>query len=611
MLEDLLPYFERELASLRELAAEFSERYPKVARRLQIGRDHCEDPHVERLLEAFAFLAARIHRKLDDDYPEIAQSFLQILHPDFLRPVPSATIVQLVQEPGSAGPRVRVPRHTALLSGPVQGTRCQFRTTADAELHPLRVARAGLTLTAASEHLSRTTTAAAAITVDLEPLERGGMEPPGPSGLRFFLDGDPALMALLYELLFFRLQEARASEPADPPRWSRTLPAGAVRCAGFGPAESLFGQDGRTFPGFRLLSEYFALPEKFLFLEASGLEGLPLEGGLRLTFLVSPYGTTERHLRLARTLCASTFRLGCVPAVNLFRHPGAPIRLDHRRFSYPVAADNRAPDAFEVHSIDAIRLLREEPSEEAACDVPPLHALRHGEAGPSRYYWHAVREPSRRLHDRGTDVEITLADLDFRPVRPGREVLSLELTCSNRDLPESLPFGGAARSQDAFSVPGHAQVRHAVPLRKPTASLRPPSGRGLQWRLVSLLCLNHLSLVSEGPGPLREALSLCDWTGSAAAARQIQGLAGVSARPATARVPGRASAAFVRGLEVRMDLDEACFVGGNFLLFAGVMERFLAHACHPNSFVNLSLGTLQQEGEVARWQNRLGDSPLI
>lgn len=615
MIEDLLPYYERELGHLRALAGEFAERYPKVARRLQVDLDHCEDPHVERLIEAFAFLAARIHRKLDDEYPEIAESFMEVLYPHFLRPVPSATILQMIPDTRETGIPgcYRVPRHAAVFAPPVQGLGCQFRTCSDVELWPLRVARARLELTRSSGHLQSLTSAQAVITLDLAAMGGAPIGSLGLDRLRFFLDGEPPLMHLLYELLFFRLQEVRASDGREDPARTVTLPPGSVRQVGFSAEDALIGDEARSFPGFRLLSEYFAFPEKFMFLEVAGLEAL--EGcadTLRLRFMVSPFGNSERHHRLVETLSAANFKLGCVPIVNLFRHPGTPIRVDHHQLSYPVTPDNRNMGFFEVHSIDAVTRVVDGHAEESTEEVPPFYCLCHASGGREpRFYWWATREPSRRLHDKGTEVELSLVDLDFRPVRPEAEILSLELTCTNRDLPASLPFGGGPGSRDAFALPGHPVVRYARPLRKPSPSLRLSSKRGLQWRLISQMSLNHLSMASQGPRCLQETLELYNFTGSAAAARQIQGLAGLTARPATARLPGRAFAAFVRGVEVEATFDEACYAGSGLFLFASVLERFLALSCPANSFVRFRMRTLQQEGEVAQWPPRAGETALI
>lgn len=617
MLEELLPYYERELSFLRGMAGEFAERYPKIARRLQIDGDQCEDPHVERLIESFAFLAARIHRKLDDEYPEITEAFIQVLYPHYLRPIPSATIIQFFtdqEKPEIAG-AYSIPRHHVVLSSEIQGVKCRFRTCFETTLWPLNLTSARLELTQNSEYLRRITPGAAVLTLDLSAQGNVNFAAMKLNKLRFFLDGNPPLMNLLYELLFTKVTGIRVSDGTDDPNRVVILPKEAVRPIGFEAEESLLDFDARSFSGYRLLSEYFAFPDKFMFFEIQGLNHPKLMHAgnkLRLQFVFSHYGDSERYTRLLQSLSAQNLKLGCVPVINLFQQAGEPIRVTHHQSTYPVQADGRKPGAYEVYSIDAVVRIERTGTQEASQEVPPFYSIHHfSTEGEQSYYWYATREHSARRHDKGTDVELALVDLEFRPARPDSEVLSLELTCTNRDLPESIPFGGAITASEGFTVPNHSVIKRAIPLRKPSPSLRPPSKRGLQWRLISHLSLNQLSLVSQGKEALQELLGLYNYTDSSAVTRQIHGIVGLEAKATTARLPGKEFSSFARGIEISMTFDETYYVGSNLFLFASILERFFAHFCAPNSFVRVRMFTKQQEGEVAQWPCRAGETALI
>lgn len=617
MLEELLPYYERELGYLRQMAGEFAVRFPKIGRRLQIDGDQCEDPHVERLIEAFAFLTARIHRKLDDEYPEITEAFIQVLYPHYMRPIPSATILQLSTDPEKteiAG-RYSIPRHHGVFSPETQGVKCRFRTCYDTELWPVTLTGAKLDLTQNSEYLRTLTSATAVITLDLTALGNLNFAAMKMDKLRFFLDGNAPLMHLLYELIFSKLIGVRISDGTDNATHVVMLPKDAIRPVGFEADESLLDFDARSFVGYRLLSEYFAFPDKFMFFEINGLNHPKLlhsGNGLKIQLLLSQYDETERHTRLLQTLCAQNFKLGCVPVVNLFQQAADPIRITNQQSTYPVVVDGRKPGAFEIYSIDSVIRIEKNSAQETHQEVPPFYSINHfsGE-GNQPFYWYATREQSIRKHDRGTDVELALVDLDFKPFRPDAEVLSVDLTCTNRDVPDAIPFGGASGANDGFTVPNHAVVKHAGLLRKPTPSLRPPSKRGLQWRLISHLSLNQLSMVAHGKEALQEVLGLYNYTDSMAMAKQIQGIVSVETRPMTTRIPGREFASFARGIEVAMTFDENYYVGSNLFLFASILERFFAHFCAPNSFVKFRMFTKQQEGEVSQWPPRAGETALI
>ncbi|OWY37128.1 type VI secretion system ImpG/VasA family protein [Xenophilus sp. AP218F] len=619
MLESLLPYYERELGHLRELSGEFALRYPKIAGRLQMEGDQCADPHTERLIESFAFLAARIHKKLDDDYPEVAESFLDVLYPHYLQPAPSATIVQFECDPvrPEIAKRYRVERGQQVLAPAIAGVACKFRTAYPVDLYPLSLKTARLELTSGSAYLRQLAPdAAAVLTLELETLNGLPIAGIGLERLRFFLDGEPPQMHLLYELLLANTLRVRAGDGSEDPARTRNLPPSSIQAVGFAADEGMLEYDERSFMGYRLLTEYFCYPEKFLFVDFTQLDKVAsrLEGGkLVIRLLLDKFPDSERHNKLLTQLGAQHLKLGCAPVINLFRQPGEPIRVTHQKSSYAVLADGRKQQAYEVIQIRQVVRVEKSGDGESSEDVPPFYATRHGsESQPPRFYWHASRQPSPRQNDKGTDVELHLADLAFNPVRPAAEVLSLDLLCSNRDLPEQIPFGGSQATQRTdFTLPGHAVVKRVRLLRKPSAAQRSPLGRAVQWRLISHLSLNYMSIVDSGVAALQEMLTLYNLADSAVNARQIQGIVAIASEAAVSRVTGRDFAGFVRGSDIRLRLDADYYVGGSVYLFASVLERFFALYCAPNSFTRLRVETTQNNEETLTWPARAGEALVI
>lgn len=614
MLEELLPYYEQELSFLRELSGDFAKRYPKIARRLQMDGAQCEDPHVERMIEAFAFLSARVQRKLDDEFPEITEGFLQTLYPHYTRPFPSATILQF--EPDPLKPELTgrhvIPRHHTVVSPSVQGVQCKFRTVYPVELWPITLDSARIELAQNSEYLRKLNPAAAAITLEFSTQGNLPFDQLGLDRLRFFLDGDAPLMHLLYELLLSGVSAIRVSDGSDDPSRVAKLSPQALQPVGFGPDDGILDYDARSFLGYRLLTDYFGFPDKFMFVDLTQLDHPALRhpgSKLRVQIFLDPFPDTERHSRLLKSFNAANLKLGCAPAVNLFQAAAEPIRVTHHQASYAVRPDSRKPLAYEVISIDSVVRVEKSGEREAAETVPPFYAIDHWSTGRTPpFFWYATREHSTREHDKGTDLDLMLADLDFRSARPEAEVLSLDLTCSNRDLPESLPFGG---DQGDFNIPNQALVKRVRVLRKPTPSLRAPAKRGLQWRLVSHLSLNYLSLVSQGREALQEMLGLYNLSDSQALLRQIQGIVAIESAPATTRISGPTFSGFVRGTDIRLTLDENYYVGSGLYLFTSVLDRFFALYCAPNSFSRLRVHGKQQPGVIAQWPARAGESVVI
>ncbi|WP_047394073.1 type VI secretion system baseplate subunit TssF [Chitinibacter sp. ZOR0017] len=619
MLDSLLPYYERELGLLRELSSEFGQRYPKIAGRLQIEGDQCEDPHTERLIESFAFLTSRIHKKLDDEYPEISASFLEVLYPHYLRPIPATTIVQFECDPArpEIAKRYQIERGQLVQAPAIQGVACKFRSSYPVNLYPLSLIDAQLNLTSSSPHLRRIAPDAAAIlTLTFNTHGNLPVNGIGLDDLRFFLDGEPALMHLLYEQLLANVSAVRVSDGSEDPALQRQLPASCIQPVGFGRDEGILEYDARSFLGYRLLTEYFSFPDKFLFIDITqlGAASQLIQGHqLTLDIMFKRWPDTERHARLRDSLQAHHLRMGCTPIVNLFVQQAEPIRVTHQKASYAVLPDARKQQAYEVIQIRKVTRVEKTGQDENCEEVLPFYALRHGQAEQgARFYWHASRESSPRQGDKGSDLELHLVDMDFQPVRPAAEVLSLELLCSNRDLPELIPFGGNQSGQHTdFQLPGHSVVKRVKLLRKPSSSLRAPAKRGLQWRLISHLSLNYLSLVDSGKNALQEMLGLYNLSDSAVNTKQIQGIAHITSAPAVTRITGKHFAGFARGTEINLTLSEEHFVGGSVYLFASVLERFFALYCAPNSFTQLKVHSQQHKEEIAAWPARAGEALVI
>ncbi len=605
MDDDLLAYYNGELTFLRELGAEFAESYPKVAARLLLDAEKCEDPHVERLLEGFAFLAARLRQKIDDEFPEITDALLGALYPHLRRPLPSMTVVQFVPgaDPLKLAGGFTIERGTRLNTRPVGGAPCRFRTAYPVTLWPVEVESARLN----PDRLDvpgRRPEVIAALHLGLKAAGGTSLGRLGLDRLRFYLDGEASVVRPLYELLFAgTCQVLLRGKGSGGAAEVVELPAGSIREVGFGRDEGLIPYPPSALPGYRLLQEYFAFPEKFLFFDVNGLGTLAgREWGDSVELIVA----FDRAPGTDLAVRPDHFRLGCTPAVNLFRKVAEPILVDQTRVEYRVVPDVHQPRATEVYSIDSVTCTSSFLAEPLA--LGPFHALGRPSADdPKRPCWYERRRPSARKGDGGTEIDLTFVDPGFRPTRPAAEVLTVHTTCTNRDLPARLPFGGGSGSDFEMETPG--PIDRVRCLRKPTAALRPPLGRGAQWALISTLSLNHLSLV-EGEGSLealRAILRLHDPAGVAANRQQVEGIVGVSSRRGTGRVNGGVGL----GVEVTIEFDETQYVGSGVLLLASVLERFLGTYASINSFSRLTATNSRREGILKRWPPRAGEKVLL
>ena len=614
-MEQLLPYYESELGYLRRNLRDFAERYPKIAGRLLISGEVCEDPHVERMIESFALLNARIAKRLDDDYPQFTEALFEVLYPHYLRPFPSCSIAHFdcsgvaKQQTGASV----IARGTALNTRPVRGSACTFRTVYPVTVAPLTLSRASFAaIIAAPDAVRAPPGASSSLSLSFtSDAEQAGAGQLGVPTLRLFIDGEPSFCAALRDALFMRGLAAWA-EADHNGRWV-ALPTLPIRAAGFDDDDALIDFPARSHAAYRLLTEYFCFPEKFNFFDVdlAALAAVLPPGARTITLHLALGGVRadSNTARMLGTLSTHNVLLGCTPVINLFRQRGEPIRLTHTTASYPVLADARRAFAYEVVSIDSVHLVRQTPQGETIVQFRPFYSLRHAQTPEQNgHYWAMRRDDTLMDRSPGFEAQISIVDIDFDPADVETDTLNLELTCSNRDLPALLPYG--QRGGDLF-LEGGSSARVISFLRKPSLSYRFERGHNAHWRLISHLALNHLSLAAGGVEALREMLALYDLPRSASSQRQIGGIAGIEQRPASAWLSGNPFTCLVRGVDVRLSIDEEAFVGSGIHAFAHILERFLALYVHANSFTKLVVISNKSGEDLLTCSPRSGDLSLL
>ncbi|MCW5651902.1 MAG: type VI secretion system baseplate subunit TssF [Ramlibacter sp.] len=563
MHKDLLEYYKRELAYLRTQGVDFSRRYPKIASKLAFHGAESIDPHTERLVESVAFLAARVHRDLDRDFPQIAAALLDNLCPSLVQPVPSMTVAEFKLDPtqGKVTAGYLVPRHTGLYASTPGGIQCRFRTAWDTRLWPVSVGEAKLT---GDSSLNLTLECEAE--ADFSELEI--------ESLRFHIQGDWMTAMPLYDLLVSGVASIQIrSESGQVHR----LGGDSWREIGYGEDEEVLPLRPNAQPAYGMMQEYFAFPRKFHFFELTNLRGKLGEGKSCDLALV-----LNRPQRNLQGVAADNFRLGCVPIVNLFQRTSEPILVDHRQYEYLLSADRQRGSTTEVHSI--LSVTASDPNADRPAVVPSFAAMSHISSGEDAVFWSTRREQSLRESISGTDVFLTFVDKDNVIDSPSEPVIYATMLCTNRRLAEQVPIGAK------MVVEGASQSLGVKCLYEPSAQRDPPLGSETLWRLVSLLTLNHQSLVdgSTGADQLREMLMLFA-SDSMRDHEQIRGVRELKAKSVTARVGGEAWRGYCRGTEVVLEYDDDAFVGGSPLLMSAVLARFFAMYTSVNSFVRLAV----------------------
>lgn len=616
MSESLDVWYQRELDYFRSTGAQFAERFPKIANRLSLSATGIKDPHVERLIQSFAYMNARTRHKLDDSFPELVDAMLGILYPHMLSPVPSMSIVGFSLNPGQ---KDQTNGHlleagTLIESERIRGYNCLFRTTYPVRLYPLETKAVRLLPRPFSGPESPCRSEAQSVLrFELKTFDpKKTLADYALSSLRFFVSiPNFEKAARLIELVLTQTLEVviTGANPSGP---AAVLPASMISPVGFGSDEAVLPQSPRTFPGYRLLSEYFVLPQKFLFFDINGLtpEILSRLGNtLEISVLLR-----EHVASLEAAVSSETVRLGCTPIINLFRRTADAVQLGYRTTEYRVVPDARSEESMEIYSIDSISL---DDQDGNVREFQPFYSVAHASSANETGYWHAVRRPGPVESDTGslrnpTEMYVSLVDSRFSPLRPGQGLLYSNLTCLNRDLPEEL-----AKQQDAEKIAleivgGRGPVSEIKCLVAPTPTLRRHMGRGNLWPLISQLSLNHLSLVETDDAVLavRELLALNDPKESAQTRNLIDGLKSISSEKCIQNING----AFARGTQINLLFEEDNFAGDSVFLFANVLNHFFSMYTSINSFTRVTATTRERKSrglESWKWPARTGKRNLI
>ncbi len=613
----LLRYYNQELRYLREMGGEFAREFPKIAGRLGMEGMEVADPYVERLIEGCAFLAARVQLKQDAEYPQLAQRLLEVIAPNLTAPVPSMLIARM--RPGKDPNLVngfKVPRGAAL-SGPqtaLSRTRCEFRTAQDVVLTPVRVSGVEYFLNASDLPLS---------TLPQRPRSGVRIKLELPAGLtfaqlkigslRFFLGGLPDVALRLHELVCGATIGLLAGPPGRGVEAGRLfIEASHVGAVGYDDADAMLPVTLRGLAGTRLVQEYFAFPQRFLFIDVSGLApAFAKTAGNRFEIAI----LFDRYVSsLEGAAEAENFQLHCVPAVNLFERRADRLHLDDGSTAYHLVPDRTAGLDYEVFDVSSVRGLRDDSEEQVFL---PLFAAPQSEpGGRDGAYWSAVREPRLASEKRkregprsgyvGTEVFLSLVDARDVAYKGALRQLAVTMRCTNRDLPLFMPTGqGGAELALGTSAPVEGISVVAGPSRPQSAMREGP----VAWRLLGLLSLNYLSLLEstsdEGALTLREILAVFAAGADSGLKRQIDGVRSVSVKPVVRRHPVAGPIAFARGLEVGLTVDDLSFEGGSAALLTSVLHQYFSRHVSMNTFVQTKLSSLSR-GPIMTWAPRLG-----
>lgn len=619
----LLEAYNRELTYLREMGREFAQEYPKVAAKLSLDNVDVPDPHVERLIESFAFLSARISLQQEEEYPKFTQHLLDMIYPDYLQPTPSTAIVEIETDTNDSAlaQGVVIPRGTVLTTTYQKGmrTHCEFQTTMETTLWPIKVAAAGFSSFVPkffSSHINRTElTGSLRLTLEVGAGLKLSQVPI--NCLKVFLASDDVIASRIYEHLLNRVCGVLVSDGNIEP--ATVCDAIKITPMGLKDEEALLPCNIRSFTGHRLVKEYFVLPQKFRFILLEGLDTAlsRIESNQCDIYFIFNRMQDE----LAHTVDASHFRLNCTPIINLFPYRCDRVFVSEKQKEFHIIPDKTRASDFEVIQIN--RVVGIDAQNNTDVVFQPFFSHPVGNMGyvQSRAYYASHRQKrtlstseitrEQRVAYAGSEVFLSIVDHDCLPFSANLRQLSVETLCSNRDLPLFIKRGVFDTDLNLQASPVKTTVRFLI---EPTVP-RPSLAEGVvSWRLINMLSLNYFSMIDTEPelaaNAIRQFLKLYVNDYDDVAQRQIEAIRKLSFKRIVRRVPLSGPMVYAQGIEARLTLDENLFEGSGSLMFAKVLEVLFSQMSTINSFVETVVESLQR-GEIKRWPARLGSKPII
>ncbi len=616
----LLDYYNRELRHLREIGGEFAGEFPKIASRLALDSFECADPYVERLLEGFAFLAARVQLKIDAEFPRFTSHLLEFAYPHYLAPTPSMAVVQFKPDTSEASLQDGLPvlRHTSLRSqiGKGEQTACEYRTAQDITLWPLEIVVAEyLSSPNAITNLGAPSLPGlkAGIRLRLRTTTGQPFNQVAVDTLPIFLRGSGSLPVQLYEQFLANAFAVAVLPTKKDDDWCEVITKSPIRMIGFEDSQAILPFGPRSFQGYRLLHEYFAFPERFLFVELTGLREAARRcetAELDLIIMLD-----RQQPKLINSLEPSQFALFCVPIINLFPRRVDRIHLTQMEPEYHVIPDRTRPLDFEVYELTEVVGYGANQSEERA--FLPFYGSNSGYRHRAENAYYTIERRKRLLSAKqrrqglrssyvGSETYISLVDAMETPYSGELKQLGLQSLCTNRDLPLHMPVGQGATDFDLVTGGTIRSIRCIAGPTRPRPSV---AGGAATWRLISHLSLNYLSLMDtdrlQGAAALREMLTLYGDPNDDAVRKQIEGVLSTQTKNVVRRVDAVGPIVFGRGVEVTVKFEESAFEGGGAFLLGAVLDHFFARYASLNTFTETVITTADR-GEIMRWPIRIG-----
>lgn len=610
MNDKFLSYYNQELFGIRELADKFAIQNPKVAGRLRMGPGYCDDPHVSRIIEAFAFLTAQLQLKIDDDFALICETLLSQIYPHYVKTIPAMSIIQLVAASHLTS-SYNLPKGTLIKATTIEEVECKFQTSYETNLLPISIVNINLESNYSRDlaRLSRAENIKSALTIEFKANEPS-FNISGLRGerVRLFINLNTFSALKCYEMLCSAVESILFTSTTQSVAIGKS-PKLMIKQVGFAVDEAILPYSDNSLSAYRLLTEYFVFPEKFLFIDLLLLdERESFDFGNHFSIVLF---LNKRYSELENVIQNNSLLLGCTPIINLFPYQAEPIHYDGKSSYSYIVPDVRKRDQLDIVDVVKISAINELNQNIECCPFYSIdHDLQTAEPG---YYWQvfpiSALENDSSYHFQPS-IKLALVDASAKLIDQPL-VITADLLCSNGDLVCNLPYGSEQRSLCLYD---ESPVITAVNSIKPfTKAINPRDRQGWQWKFLSHLQLNYLSISGSEKAveALQELLRLYDFYDSPDTKKIIHSIHAITTQHVTKRGPGTMQKSMCTGVKIILKVDISQFKESSCYLFVSILNVFFTLYVSINSFVELTVISHQDEGVLFQWPAMIGSKPLI
>lgn len=602
MIEELLPYYEKQLQEFGQQSREFAQKYPKIAQRLSLNQEQIDDPHIERLIQAFSLIAARIDKKLADSYDIFTRSLFEVMFPQYLRHFPSATVVSFedLNKVKQLTDVHLIPKGTTLKSRSFKGVQCEFNTAQDVRLLPISLTQLQFkTNPSAHMHLNQNATLSLSFEIFNQAQSWLMAE-----RLPIYLDAISNFPLQVLDSIFksstgFSIRVGNQTTTIDNP----------FEVLGFDESQSLLPIDQHTHHAYRLLMEYFCFPEKynFLNLNLNVLKGRILEKSQFEILIHFKLNLNDQAvIRNYSELNIANFKLFSSPAVNLFEKSAEPQKINHKQLEYPLITDVHHPEFYQVYSVISMHMVREKNnSDQVYYPILPFFAMSHYHHDDVQFFY--ALNPAQ-MQSKYVETGYTIISKHLSPYKTKSDFISSKLLCSNRNLPHE----ALSQSNNVLNLNDSSLARRAVVLKRPSLPFQFKQNQKEQWRIISHLSLNTLALMKgDAVSHVKELLELYNLPKTKENHLIIDAIKTVEFDLTHKLIEAKPFPMFVRGVRVKVFIDEQVFRGHSLYIFSQLISHVFNLKVQMNSFVDVIIFDFYSQQELYQCVQNVGGKKLL